>query len=198
MTNKKLILINASIAVTVFLAWLIFSEWEKMEIGMKFVVTFFIAVTVGLFVVLVVLPIIGDRIGAFFFSAPEELEIDELTKAAAKVTQGDYEGAIKAYKAIAQDDPDNRFPIFEIAKIHYEHLRDIDSAIKTFEDSLASKEWAENDAAAMIFRLQQIYLEDKQDEEQATKLLEMVIEKFPETRHSANAHHRLNELKKIG
>ena len=92
----------------------------------------------------------------------------------------------------------NRFPIFEIAKIHHEHLRDIDSAIKTFEDSLASKEWAENDAAAMIFRLQQIYLEDKQDEEQATKLLEIVIEKFPETRHSANAHHRLNELKKIG
>ena len=112
--------------------------------------------------------------------------------------QGDYEGAIKAYKAIAQDDPDNRFPIFEIAKIHHEHLRDIDSAIKTFEDSLANKEWAENDAAAMMFRLQQIYLEDKQDEEQATKLLEMVIEKFPETRHSANAHHRLNELKKIG
>ena len=146
----------------------------------------------------VVLPIIGDRIGAFFFSAPEEMEVDELTKAAAKVTQGDYEGAIKAYKAIAQEDPDNRFPIFEIAKIHHEHLRDIDSAIKTFEDSLASKEWAENDAAAMMFRLQQIYLEDKQDEEQAEKLLEMVIEKFPETRHSANAHHRLNELKKIG
>ena len=47
----------------------------------------------------------------------------------------------------------------------------------------------------MMFRLQQIYLEDKQDEEQAKKILETVIEKFPETRHSANAHHRLNELK---
>ena len=54
MSNKKLILINVSIAVTVFLAWLIFSEWEKMEIGMKFVVTFFIAVTLSLLVVVVV------------------------------------------------------------------------------------------------------------------------------------------------
>ena len=45
---------------------------------------------------------------------------------------------------------------------------------------------------------QQIYLEDKKDEEHSKQLLEMVIEKFPETRHSANAHHRLNELKKIG
>ena len=195
MTTKKLIIISALLAVGLYLSWLIYSEWEKMEIGMKFVVTFFIAVTLGLFTVIVLLPIVADKIGAFFFSAPEVMEATELTKAAAKVTQGDYEGAIKAYKAIALDEPDNRFPIFEIAKIHYEHLDDIDSAIKTFEDSLESKEWPENDAAAMMFRLQQIYLEDKQDEEQAKKILETVIEKFPETRHSANAHHRLNELK---
>ena len=195
MSTKKLITISALLAIGLYLSWLIYSEWEKMEIGMKFVVTFFIAVTLGLFTVIVLLPIVADKIGAFFFSAPEVMEATELTKAAAKVTQGDYEGAIKAYKAIAQYEPDNRFPIFEIAKIHYEHLGDIDSAIKTFENSLENKEWPENDAAAMMFRLQQIYLEDKQDEEQAKKILETVIEKFPETRHSANAHHRLNELK---
>ncbi|MFL2451802.1 MAG: tetratricopeptide repeat protein [Verrucomicrobiales bacterium] len=198
MTNKRLIIINALIGTTIFLIWLISSNWDKWEIGTKFVVTFFVAVSLGLFVVLVILPILGDRIGAFFFSAPEAMEADATAKAAAKVSQGDYEGAIKAYQAIAEDEPENRFPIFEIAKIQHEHLRDIDASIKTFEESLESREWPENDAAAIIFRLQQIYLEDKQDEEHSKHLLEMVIEKFPETRHSANAHHRLNELKKIG
>ena len=178
MSTKKLITISALLAIGLYLTWLIYSEWEKMEIGMKFVVTFFIAVTLGLFTVIVLLPIVADKIGAFFFSAPEVMEATELTKAAAKVTQGDYEGAIKAYKAIAQDEPDNRFPIFEIAKIHYEHLDDIDSAIKTFEDSLESKEWPENDAAAMMFRLQQIYLEDKQDEDRPRKYSKRSLRNF--------------------
>ena len=74
----------------------------------------------------------------------------------------------------------------------------MDAAIETFEDSLENTDWAENDAAAILFRLQQIYLESKQDEEHAKALLQTVIDRFPETRHSANAHHRLNEINKIG
>ena len=74
MTTKKLIIISALLAVGLYLSWLIYSEWEKMEIGMKFVVTFFIAVTLGLFTVIVLLPIVADKIGAFFFSAPEVME----------------------------------------------------------------------------------------------------------------------------
>jgi len=29
-------------------------------------------------------------------------------------------------------------------------------------------------------------------------LLQQIIDSFPNTRHSANAHHRLNEINKIG
>ena len=198
MTNKKLILILISVSATVLLAWTISSKWNDWEIGTKFVATFFIAIGLGLFVVLVLLPSLADKIGAFFFSAPEQIKPDPLIKAAAKVSQGDYEGAIKAYRAIASEEPENRFPVFEIAKIQQEYLNDVDAAIETFEDSLENTDWAENDAAAILFRLQQIYLESKQDEEHATALLQTVIDRFPETRHSANAHHRLNEINKIG
>ncbi len=198
MTNKKLILILISVSATVLLAWTISSKWNEWEIGTKFVATFFIAIGLGLFVVLVLLPSLADKIGAFFFSAPEQIKPDPLIKAAAKVSQGDYEGAIKAYRAIASEEPENRFPVFEIAKIQQEYLNDVDAAIETFEDSLENTDWAENDAAAILFRLQQIYLESKQDEEHAKALLQTVIDRFPETRHSANAHHRLNEINKIG
>ncbi|NCG27542.1 MAG: hypothetical protein GWP42_08385, partial [Verrucomicrobiales bacterium] len=159
MTNKKLILVLVSISASVLLAWKISSKWNEWEIGNQFVVTFFIAIALGLFVVLVLLPSLADKIGAFFFSAPEQMKPDPLIKAAAKVSQGDYEGAINAYRAIALEEPENRFPVFEIAKIQQEHLRDVDAAIKTFEDSLETNEWAENDAAAILFRLQHIYLE---------------------------------------
>ena len=73
----------------------------------------------------------------------------------------------------------------------------MDAAIKTFEESLEENEWPENDEAAILFRLQRIYLESKQDEEHAKVLLQTVIDRFPNTRHSANAHHRLNEINKI-
>lgn len=198
MSNKKLILILISISVTVLTAWSINSKWDEWEIGSKFVATFFIAIALGLFVVLVMLPSLADKVGAFFFSAPEKIQPDPLIKAAAKVSQGDYDGAIKAYLAIASEEPENRFPIFEIAKIQQDHLRDVDAAIETFENSLENTEWPENDAAAIIFRLQQIYLESKEDEEHAKALLQQIIDSFPNTRHSANAHHRLNEINKIG
>jgi len=198
MTNKKLILILVSVSASVLVAWKISTEWNEWGIGSKFVATFFIAIALGLFAVLVMLPSLADKVGAFFFSAPEQMKPNPLIKAAAKVSQGDYEGAIKAYRAIASEEPENRFPIFEIAKIQQEHLRDVDAAIETFEKSLENNEWAENDEAAILFRLQQIYLESKEDEEHATALLQTVIDRFPNTRHSANAHHRLNEINKIG
>lgn len=198
MSNKKLMLINLSIITIGLVAWAIYSKWTEWDVGFKFVATFFCAIAVGFFCVLVILPNVGDAIGAHFFSAPEHVEQDPLTKAAAKVSQGDYEGAIKAYRAIASDEPENRFPIFEIAKIQHDYLNDVDAAIKTFENSMEENEWQENDAAAILFRLQHIYLEAKQDEIQAKMILQSVIDLFPNTRHSANAHHRLNEINQIG
>ena len=45
-----------------------------------------------------------------------------------------------------------------------------------------------------MFRLAELYEEVKDDTPQSVSILEQVVELFPETRHSANATHRLREL----
>jgi len=198
MNNKKLILLNLGIAAVVISGWWLLSNWkawgENDQVGMQFIALMGITVVVGFFAVIFVLPAAGEIIGAWFYSAPEKFEPDAFSKAAVKVTQGEYEEAIIAYAKIAIDEPENRFPIVEIAKIQRDHLDDVDAAIATLETAIEGKEWEIDDSAFLIFRLEDIYLQDKEDIERSKELLELVIERFPESRHSANAHHRLNEI----
>jgi len=198
MSQKKLILLNTGIAILILGIWYVASNWSSWDIGYKFVATFFCAVVFGVLFVVFMLPRLAEAIGAYFYSAPEQIKPDEYTRAAAKVSQGDYEGAIVAYRKIAADEPDNRFPIIEIAKIQRENLEDSDAAIQTLETAIEEKSWEVNDAAAMVFRLEDIYLTDKENPERAKELLQMIVDEFPETRHAANAHHKLNEMSAAG
>ena len=202
MENKKLLIINAAIAAIAILLWWVFSNWSQWKeddaLGMQFIAVLALAIVFGLLFVTIILPTLGDRIGAYFYSAPEQIEADAYTKAAAKIGQGDYQGAIHDYRAIAKNEPDNRFPIVEIAKIQHDNLKDVDAAIHTLETAVQSKDWEIDDAAFMLFRLHDLYLNDKENKERARELLEMVIEQFPDTRHSANAHHKLHEMDSIG
>ncbi|MFP6873723.1 MAG: tetratricopeptide repeat protein [Verrucomicrobiales bacterium] len=202
MSNKKIIAFNILITLIVLYSWWMFTNWgtwqEQSKVGIQFVSLMGFTVLGGIIFVLVVLPRIGESIGAFFYSAPAMIEPDAFTKAAAKVTQGDYEGAVEAYREIADDEPDNRFPIIEIAKIQQDYLGNVDAAIMTLETAVESKEWPINDATFLIFRIQALYLNEKNDENRAKELLQLVINRFPDTRHSANAHHKLNEINQIG
>ena len=89
---------------------------------------------------------------------------------------------------------ENRFPWVEIAKIQHDNLEDPDAAIATLRDALESHEWKVNDAAFFMFRLAELYEEDKAELTQSIGILHQVVSLFPETRHSANATHRLREL----
>ena len=51
-----------------------------------------------------------------------------------------------------------------------------------------------NNAAFYLFRIAGIYEEEKEDMDSTVQLLQQIVELFPETRHSANATHRLREL----
>ena len=103
-------------------------------------------------------------------------------------------GAIDAYREVATEQPDNRFPWLEISKIQHDNLEDPDAAIKTLREALESSDWRVNDAAFFMFRIAEMYEVDKKDQAQAVAILQQVVETFPETRHSANATHRLREL----
>lgn len=159
----------------------------------KLISCIFIAVIGGIFVVMVVLPKLGDAVGTVMYSSGEEVTADEKMKAAAKMAQGDYEGAIAEYGKMFHEKPDDPFPLSEIAKIHADKLENPAAAVTFLQGHLEAREWTEEHAAFIMFRIADIHM--KQGEFEAAKdILEQVVGNFPGTRHSANAKHRINEI----
>ena len=197
MTAKRIIAINATILCLGIGVWMA-STWSSMDIGGKFVTFLFLTIGVAVGFVMFILPALGDWVGNLFYSAPEEVKPDKYTEAASKLAQGDYPGAIKSYQAITKEEPEARFPHIEISKIQVDHLHDADAAIGTLQSALDGRDWPENDAAFLMFKLADLYHEQKQDDETCKAYLNRVIESFPETRHSANATHRLHEIDQAG
>ena len=148
----------------------------------------------GILFIMYVLPAITDRATQMVFDSGEMVEEDPLHDARAAYARGEYEEAIEVYRSVMEDDPYNRLPWVEVAKIQHDNLEDPDSAIQTLRDALESHEWPVNDAAYFMGRLSEMYIEDKEDTETGASILHQMIELFPETRHSANATHKLREM----
>ena len=174
--------------------------WEPRGIssGAKILVGIVLILLLGtyaaIFFGVFVLPKAVHRFTHMFYGSAEEVEADPMHDARAFYAQGDYEAAIAAYRAVALAQPENRFPWVEIAKIQHENLEDLDASIETLRTALESHEWRVNDTAFFMFRLAELYENEKDDKPQSVSILQQVVELFPETRHSANATHRLREL----
>ncbi len=174
--------------------------WEPQGVsaGAKILVAIVLILVVATYAAIVfgyfMLPNLVHRFTHMFYGSAEEVEIDPMHDARAFLARGDYEAAIAAYRAVALAQPENRFPWIEIAKIQHDKLEDSDASIKTLRTALESREWRVNDTAFFMFRLAELYEVDKENKPQSVSILEQVVELFPETRHSANATHRLREL----
>ncbi len=151
-------------------------------------------VYVGVMFVLYVLPAITDKATAAVLDSGELVESDPLHDARAAYARGDYEHAMAVYRSVMDDDPYNRLPWVEIAKIQHDNLEDSEASVATLREALEAHEWPVNDAAYFMGRLSDIYLEDLNDQESCIMILNQMIEIFPETRHSANATHKINEI----
>ena len=150
----------------------------------------------GIMFVLYVLPAITDKATTAVLDSGELVEKDPLHDARAAYARGDYEDAMAVYRSVAEEDPYNRLPWVEIAKIQHDNLEDPEAAIATLREALEKHDWAINDAGYFMGRLADIYLEDLEDLESSVSILNQMVELFPETRHSANATHKLNEIKR--
>ncbi|MEZ5305388.1 MAG: tetratricopeptide repeat protein [Verrucomicrobiales bacterium] len=170
------------------------AEVPDEEIYTKFGVIIVAAIIGGVLFVMHILPMLSGAVGDMMYSAGGEVEEDPGAKAAAKMAQGDFEGAIAEYQKLYEANPDEKHPITEIAKIQLEKLEDPDAAEATLRGALEDKEWPEDDAAFFMFRLVDISLDHKGDFATARALLEQVQESFPDSRYSANATHRMREL----
>jgi tetratricopeptide (TPR) repeat protein len=155
--------------------------------------TFLSAGVVGIVFVVLVLPMLAQRVTHAVYDSAEMIERDVMHDARALFAQGDYHGAIEAFKEAAKADPMNRLPWVEIAKIYKDNLDDPHASIETIRYALESQEWEINDAAYFLFRLAELYDEVLGDRASAAAILQQVVEQFPRTRHSANANTRLHE-----
>jgi tetratricopeptide (TPR) repeat protein len=166
-------------------------EGERTFSGI--LLAFLSAGLIGIVFVTQVLPLIAQKLTHAVYDSGEEVEKDVFHDARVLMAQGEWEGAIEAFKVAATQDPLNRMPYLEIAKIQKIHLEDPAAAIATLREAIEEQEWEQNDAAYLLFRLAEHYDEDAQDRAAAVAILEQVIEQFPATRHSANARTKLHE-----
>lgn len=155
--------------------------------------TFLGAGLAGIFFVVTLLPFFAQRLTHAVYDSAEMIEKDAMHDARSLMAQGDYEGAIAAFQQAAAAEPLNRLPWVEIAKIQKDNLKDPLAAIQTIRYALESQEWEVNDAAYFLFRLAELYDEVEADRSSAIAIMQQVVEQFPNTRHSANANHKLHE-----
>lgn len=160
---------------------------------MGILLTFLSAGYVGILFVTYILPVLVHKGTHTIYDSGEMVEKNSMSEARSKVAQGDYEGAILAFREAADKEPDNRLPWVEIIKLQRETLHVPAAAIETIREVLQNHVWKENDAAYFLFRLAELYEGDMKDKDSAVAIMHQVIDQFPETRHSANARHKLHE-----
>lgn len=190
-TNIIRLCVVALFIIAVVIGW---HSINKDNPGVPFIYMIVVGVIAGLVGVKYLIPWIGDVVGTFFFSSGEKIVMDDNMKAAAKLAQGDYEGAIAEYEKLARDKPEDAFPLAEIAKIYSDKMDDPRRAISFLHERLESKEWEPDAGAFLMFRIVDLYADRLKDYREAHELLDEVIANFPNTRHSANAHHKLREV----
>ncbi len=195
--NTTLITRICVVTLGLLLAALLWHFMKDAGDGGKLVFVILMGLVGGLLAVKFVIPWLGDLMGEAVFSSGEKVEQDNMTKAAACIAKGDYPGAIEYYEKMMEDKPDDPFPVAEIAKVHAERLHDPKAALKALEEHLQSKDWPVDDAAFIMFRIADVHLTHLHDFETARDMLEQIIGNFPNTRHSANAHHRMSEIEQL-
>lgn len=155
--------------------------------------TFLTAGVVGLFLAVYLLPMLAQKFTHAVYNSGELLEKDLMREAHSLLAQGEYELAIEAFKKVAAEDPYNRLPWVEISKVYRGKMNDPSTALSILRDALEAQDWQVDDAAYLMFRIAELYDEDFQDRTTASGIMHQVVEAFPETRHSANAAHKLRE-----
>jgi len=127
------------ICVLAFLAMLAWWGWLKVrgDDAMTFVYVIAVGAAAGFLVVKYVVPWFGDAVGTALFSSGEMVGEDASMKAAAKLAQGDYEGAIAEHEKSLAENPAQVFPVGEIAKICADKLNDPARALRVLQERLA-------------------------------------------------------------
>ena len=94
--------------------------------------------------------------------------------------------------ALAQ--PDDRFPVLEIARLYRDKLEDPDSAIQSLHTALISRPWSVESEGTLRLKLADLLSTDRKDFAAALVEVQTVIEKFPGTPSAGAATSKLREI----
>ncbi len=152
-----------------------------------------VAVIIGSIVAFSFMPAFGDWVGSFFFNPDQQVEKDPHSSAMALIARGDFEGAVEEYRSIFAQNPEDTLALLEASRVYCDKLHNPSAAAEMLETSL-QQDWSPENAALICNRLADIYSGPLKDPIRARALLVQVAESMPETKHAANAVHRIHEL----
>ena len=189
-----------SLLITAGLLWLAVFLCEQAKTAenpfLYFGGAVLLGIVAGTVVVLTLLPRLGDGIGSAFFVPNEPIEKNPHADALAAIARGDYARAIDEYEKAYSKNPSDTHALSEMARLYCEKLHDPAPAAELLESGL-DHDLPPEDAAFLSARLAEVYWNYQRDGVKARALLTQVIELMPNTRHSANAAHRLQEIERI-
>ena len=149
----------------------------------------------GLLAIFYVLPALSQKAAMSMYADSDEApEQDILQAARAFVAQGEYDQAVVAYRQALEKEPDNRLGWTDMAKLYVEKLEQPELAVSAIREGIDGHEWDEEDGAFLLFRMSEWQLNECEDQEAGAATLSEVMEKYPSTRHSANAMQQLRDL----
>jgi tetratricopeptide (TPR) repeat protein len=152
-----------------------------------------LAVVIGAITALSLLPAIGESFGNMFYGSNEQIEKNPHSAALSKSAQGDFEGAIDEYLDVFKSNPSDIMALSEVVHIYCDRLHDYGSAAETLEEAL-EKELPIEESAFLCNRLVDVYWLYQHDAASARRLLIQIAETMPDTKHAANAQHRLTQI----
>ncbi len=152
-----------------------------------------LAVVIGAITALSLLPALGESFGNLFYGSNQEIEKNPHSAALSRSAQGDFEGAIEEYQAVYHANPADIMAVSEIVHIYCDRLHDYAQAAETLEGVL-EEELPVEDSAFFCNRLVDVYWLYQHDAISARRVLIQIAESMPDTKHAANAQHRLQQI----
>jgi hypothetical protein len=116
--------------------------WRQVrdDVGMTFVYFIALGSAGGFLAVKYFIPWLGEAVSTALFSSGEQVGDDPALKAAARLAQGDYEGAIAEHEKTLAQDPAQVFPVGEIARISADKLGDPARALHVLSSHLQARD----------------------------------------------------------
>jgi len=166
---------------------------DQSKIVLLFVGVTFIGCIAAVFLASAIIPVLGEMIGHLFYTPDQQSDKAQHAAALGRIAQGDYEGAVREYLACYEKDPADTLAVSEAAQIYCDKLGQPEEAASILESAVEGDHPVE-EGAFLATRLADIYWTRLNDASRARHVLIQLAEGLPDTKHAANAHHRLAEI----